>query len=125
MYITYVTHFLFQTHADGQVLVCVHEYVPMLLQKYQTHFVFHCKISPGTDNLQPGMAFNGHIFKLLNIKVSTGNMEFIGLAWPGFGRRLQGWLLGEAAESLFHVQQRQCQQAPGLMCQSEMVVTPL
>lgn len=59
--------------------VQAHEYVPKLLQKCQTDFAFYCKTPPGADNLyaklQPGVTFNGHIYKRLNTRVSTGKTD--------------------------------------------------
>ena len=62
----------------GDACVRAHEYVPKLLQKHQTDFALYCKIPPGADvyaKLQPGVTFNGHIYKPLNTRISTGNTD--------------------------------------------------
>jgi len=77
--VTPVTHLLFWTRGDGQRCLCVHEYLSKLLQKHQTDIAFYCKIPPGADNLytklQLGMAFNVHIYKPLNTKISPGDTD--------------------------------------------------
>lgn len=59
--------------------VCAHKYAPKLLQKCRTDFAFYCKIRPDADNLyaksQPGVTFNGRIYKQLNTRVSTGKTD--------------------------------------------------
>lgn len=59
--------------------VGAHECVPKSFQKHQADFAFYCKIPPDADNsyakFQPGVMFNGHIYKPLNTKISTGNTD--------------------------------------------------